>query len=99
MVASRAGDAGSSGAEGADPMTCEVSVIVDDWCSCASWFPEAISLRGVSKISVIKKRTAQRKRNFMNLVLSSLWTIDLKCEHHTFCHWLNAFNVEEVPAL
>ena len=65
MVAAGAGDAGNSRAGAAEAVTCEVSVImVDDWCSCALWSPEAISLRGMSKISKMKNRTPQPKRNY-----------------------------------
>jgi len=62
VVASEAGDADSSGARGAEAVTCEVSVsMVDDWCSCASCSAEAISLRGMSKIS--KMKTERRRKN------------------------------------
>ena len=66
VVASEAGDAGSSGAGGAEAVTCEVSVIrVDEWCSCVSCSPEAISLRGMSKISKMINRTSQQPRNYI----------------------------------
>lgn len=65
MVASGAGDVDNSGAGAAEAVTCEVSVImVDDWCSCALWSTEAISLRGMSKISKMKNRTPQPKRKY-----------------------------------
>ena len=65
VVVSGAGDADSFGAGAAEVVTCEVSVImVGDRCSCALWSPEAISLRGVSKISKMKNRTPQPKRNY-----------------------------------
>lgn len=65
MVASGVGDADTSGVGATGAVTCEVSVIiVDDWCSCVLWSPEAISLRGVSKISKMKHRAPQPKRNY-----------------------------------
>ena len=54
---------------------------------------------GVCQRYLKRKTEHLSQKETINLVMSSLWTLYLKCEYHTFRHWLNAFNVEEVPAL